>query len=228
MFVTFPLRKPWWTLLILLILFLAPTFAGVKPAEVHLWYWGLLKKSTAKVSDKAKNIVAEIPKIEVLDKEPKTFEMVEMESKSSGRKMFEKAKSAPIVKKVNITDETNLPIVQSAKKTIAETTTMKKKLNLRYLDKPEKISGMAVVINANEIKVWDATLFLHGVYVSPYDSKGKRAKSFLIDIINGKNIECLIQAYTYQSIPTAICEVDGVNINRQLVDLGYSKNVALD
>ena len=34
--VTFPLRKPLWTLLILLVLFLLPTFRGVKPSEVQI------------------------------------------------------------------------------------------------------------------------------------------------------------------------------------------------
>lgn len=37
-FFLFPLRRPIITLLILLILFLAPTFRGVKPVNVHKWY----------------------------------------------------------------------------------------------------------------------------------------------------------------------------------------------
>ena len=71
-------------------------------------------------------------------------------------------------------------------------------------------------------------LFLHGIYVSPYSDKGKRAKVFLMDTISGKDVKCEVKAYTFQSVPTAICTIDGININTQLVDLGYSKNVALD
>ncbi|MBR1605556.1 MAG: hypothetical protein IJ660_05575 [Alphaproteobacteria bacterium] len=37
-FILFPLRRPIITLLIILVLFLAPTFRGVKPISVHKWY----------------------------------------------------------------------------------------------------------------------------------------------------------------------------------------------
>ena len=47
MILLFPLRKPLIFFPILLILFLAPTFCGVKPAEVHAWYWGKIKSYTA-------------------------------------------------------------------------------------------------------------------------------------------------------------------------------------
>lgn len=43
MFLLFPLRKPLIFFPIVLILFLAPTFRGVKPTEVHTWYWSKLK-----------------------------------------------------------------------------------------------------------------------------------------------------------------------------------------
>ena len=49
-----------------------------------------------------------------------------------------------------------------------------------------------------------------------------------MDTISGKDVKCEVKAYTFQSVPTAICTIDGININKQLVDLGYSKNVALD
>ncbi len=55
MFFLFPLRKPLIFFPILLILFLAPTFRGVKPAEVHTWYWGKLKSYTNYVFDFVKN-----------------------------------------------------------------------------------------------------------------------------------------------------------------------------
>lgn len=241
LFITFPLRKPWWTLIILLVMFLAPTFTGVKPAEVHLWYWSLLKKSSVQVSDKAKTIIAEIPKVEIVDVEPKSVKMVEVQKKSSGRKMFERAKSAPIVKTIQ-TNSNELPIIpdnvveekdvivekQYVPSVAVEQTEPQKKLDLVYVDEDKKIIGMAIVINPNEIKVGNTELFLHGIYVYPKSSKGKLAKKFLLDTINGKDVECDIKAYTYQSIPTAICMINGVNINKQLVDLGYSKNVALD
>lgn len=41
----FPLRRPVITLLILLVLFLAPTFRGVKPVQVHKWYAEQISKA---------------------------------------------------------------------------------------------------------------------------------------------------------------------------------------
>ncbi len=46
MFLLFPLRKPLIFFPVVLVLFLAPTFRGVKPAEVHLWYWNKIKAYT--------------------------------------------------------------------------------------------------------------------------------------------------------------------------------------
>ncbi len=43
--ILFPLRRPFVTLLILLILFLAPTFNGVKPVTVHKWYAEQISKT---------------------------------------------------------------------------------------------------------------------------------------------------------------------------------------
>lgn len=249
LFLTFPLRKPWWTLAVLVVMFLAPTFSGIKPAEVHLWYWNLLKKSSVRVSDKAKTIIAEIPKVEVANVEPKSVKMAEVEKKSSGRKMFERAKSPPIVKTIQtsssdvaavsendtdneiVVEQQEPRVVNFEKPQVQSVNTVKenhKNLDLIYVDEPKQIEGMAIVITANEIKVGNTELFLHGIYVSPYSDKGKRAKVFLMDTISGKDVKCEVKAYTFQSVPTAICTIDGININKQLVDLGYSKNVALD
>ena len=67
MFLLFPLRKPLIFFPILLILFLAPTFRGVKPAEVHLWYWEKLKSYT--------NDVFEIVKNQTKNALPENFEL---------------------------------------------------------------------------------------------------------------------------------------------------------
>ncbi len=55
MFLLFPLRKPLIFFPILLIMFLAPTFRGVKPAEVHTWYWEKIKSYTNSAFDLVKN-----------------------------------------------------------------------------------------------------------------------------------------------------------------------------
>ena len=49
LFILFPLRRPLITLLILLVLFLAPTFQGVKPVTVHKWYAEQISKTYNRV-----------------------------------------------------------------------------------------------------------------------------------------------------------------------------------
>ena len=223
--VTFPLRKPLWTLLIVLVLFLAPTFQGVKPTEVHLWYWNHIKNSssqvTDKVADKAKEIMEEIP--QVVDVEPQSkpqtpaVKVVDMPIKSSGRKMFERAKSAPVVVREPEA------IAQPEKKT-----TLSKKLNLVYLKEPKTVSGSATVINANEIVVGGVDMFLYGIYSDPKSENGKKAEEYLRKTTQGQQVSCTITAYTYQKIATGICSVGETRLNYELVALGYSKNVALD
>lgn len=223
--VTFPLRKPLWTLLIVLVLFLAPTFQGVKPTEVHLWYWNHIKNSssqvTDKVADKAKEIMEEIP--QVVDVEPQSkpqtpaVKVVDMPIKPSGRRIFERAKSAPVV----VREPTQVT------KTEPQATTQKK-LDLVYLDEPKTISGRAEIVNANEIVVEGVDMFLYGIYVDPQSENGKKAEEYLRQTTQNQEVSCIIKAYTYQAIATGVCSVGDKRLNYELVTLGYSKNVALD
>ena len=43
MVISYPIRKPFIFIPLLVLLYLAPTFMGVKPTEVHLWYWSKVK-----------------------------------------------------------------------------------------------------------------------------------------------------------------------------------------
>ena len=220
--VTFPLRKPLWTLLILLILFLLPTFRGVKPSEVHLWYWQHLKKSSAQMSgtvtEKAKELAAELPQVVDVEPAPKkpAAKVVDVPVKESRRKMFERAKSAPVV----VTEAVSQPAVPAAKR--------QKKLELVYLKEPKTVSGTAEVTNANEMTVGGIEMFLYGIYADPVSGNGIAAAEYLRQATQGQTVTCTISAYTYQSIATAVCRVGNINLNRELVDRGYSKNVALD
>ncbi|MBE6445263.1 MAG: hypothetical protein E7019_04325 [Alphaproteobacteria bacterium] len=236
LFITFPIRKPWWSLLIVLVMFLAPTFKGVKPAEVHLWYWNLLKKSGNQMADKAKEAVAEIPveKIgNVLQGQVlQQFDIEMTTPKSSSRKIFVKTDSAPIAKNVSF-DKINGRLLNAKNTNATEIENIpviikKGRAALKYLDKPETILGKAYVINANELKVGDVELFLYGVYVNPKTEVGRKAKQFLIETVENRNMSCQIIAYTYQNIATANCMIDDININDKLVENGYSKKVVLE
>ena len=99
---------------------------------------------------------------------------------------------------------------------------------LVFVENGETITGQSTVHNANEIELYGKTYFLHGIYVNPNSDKGIEGKNFLRNIIAQNIIDCTVKALTYQGIGTVVCTVNGENINRLMVDRGYSKNVALD
>lgn len=270
LFVTYPFRKPLIILFILIVMFLAPTFRGVKPAEVHLWYWGKIKAAFSSVSEivskKTQEFIPEnisMPSLQDFKGPEKAIEQVvdmpENTPQSVRRKMFEKARDdQAAIQSVDIleTEETAhvpqavpaagndiqipaAPVLPAGDVAIRrnETTSVlsgqiqppeKKKLPLVYLNRTEEISGKARVNNANELEIKGKTVFLYGIYVDPRTQKGIEAKNYLKSLIEDNEVFCSIPAYTYQGIATARCQVNGVDINRALVDGGYSKNVALD
>lgn len=230
MFITFPVRKPYVFIPLLIILYLAPTFMGVKPAEVHLWYWGYLKDTTSQVStavsDKTHDLMPkiELPKIEVNVPGEKTIgKVVDLPMKDTGRKMFEKAKSTPqtidILEKNKIV---NAPAINADVPAEA-----KKKLALIYVNEPKEIKGEAKIVNANEIIINNETIFLYGIYVDPNTQKGREAKIYLTKTIGTEVVTCNVEAYTYQGIATGICQIKNLNLNKDMVEQGFSKNVAL-
>lgn len=253
--VSYPFRKPLIFIPVAVLLYLAPTFRGVKPTEVHLWYWGKIKSIsstvTASVTDKTKDILPETAKNliqQVTTPEPEKgidqlVEMPRLSPKAVRRQMFEKAKSAPVAVDILETEEAlSVPGFQNSAegKNVAEqapvsenaapkpqTVTVPRKLPLVYLDIPKEISGDIKVNNANEIEVGGTYLFLYGVYINPDSSEGINAKNFLEIMTKGQKVRCTILAYTYQDIATGICYVGTKNINQTLVDEGLSRNVAL-
>lgn len=116
MFLLFPLRKPLIFFPVLFILFMAPTFRGVKPAEVHLWYWGKIKQYTSVVTgfvtEKTKDVLPEDFKItmpsltekksQVAKGTDKLVDFPSVDVNANRRAMFERASGAP--KPVDIVD----------------------------------------------------------------------------------------------------------------------------
>lgn len=266
MFITYPFRRPLIVLLILAVMFLAPTFRGVKPAEVHLWYWGKIKAAFSNVSEvvskKTQDLLPEnisIPNLEDFKGPEKAIEQVvdipENTPQSVRRKMFEKARDDQAsIQTVDIleTEETvplpqEQPVVQDnfqvperpsfsagsayphqEENIPVQPAAEKKKLPLVYLNRAEEVTGKVRVNNANELEIKGKTVFLYGIYVDPRTQKGIEAKNYLKSLVADQDVNCSIEAYTYQGIATARCSVNGIDINRALVDGGYSKNVALD
>ena len=224
--------KLWWVwLLILIIGFLAPTFNGVKPAEVHLWYWGKVKSSlsavTSSIFEKTDSL---IKKVDISNpfssgKENVKLQMPEQAVVPS-RKAFAKADSAPqavdIMKREESTPQGLVPVLsETIEPRPVPSVSTDSALNsiggyrrdvpsLVYLENPRDISGMSFVYHANAIDVNGVYVMLCGVYTDPQTEKGINAALFLEKLIENKNVSCKIVAFTAQNVPTGICFIDNI------------------
>lgn len=107
MLITYPIRKPFILIPLLVLLYLAPTFMGAKPTEVHLWYWSKIKNVsenvTTVVADKTKDLIPEaaknmLPTVNTSEKGiDQLVDVPKLGAKAVRRQMFEKAKSTPQV-----------------------------------------------------------------------------------------------------------------------------------
>lgn len=110
-----PLRHPIIFVLALIIMFLAPTFMGVKPAEVHLWYLGKIKQTTSTMTDKVistgKDFMPNVsmPSFEHAPKPGNNLDKVvdseTSENQQLQRKIFEKAQSSETPVRVDIMEQ---------------------------------------------------------------------------------------------------------------------------
>lgn len=248
--ITFPIRHLGIFIPLLIIAYLAPTFMGAKPTEVHLWYWDKIKHNTdnlsSVISEKTQaimpvvdNINLSMPSIDSFKMNSKPLDQVVETSQNTPqtvrRKMFEKAKgdieTIDVLKTVQNTDNQVqiAPQIQAETSNAQQTQSVetKKKLALIFVDQKEEITGTARVVNANEIEMNGKSYFLHGIYIDPNTQKGYDAGNFLRKIIGENTIKCIVQAYTYQGIGTVRCYLKGEDINLMMVNEGYSKNVAL-
>lgn len=98
-------------------------------------------------------------------------------------------------------------------------------LDLMYEETPKEVIGKTYVFNAGEMAVGDAYIILYGIDIK----KENDAKGFLYlkELADGKELSCMIVAYTKENIPTGICFLDGRSINRNMVDAGFADNIAL-
>ena len=101
-------------------------------------------------------------------------------------------------------------------------------LNLEYLDEPETIVSTATVTGANELYIDDTFVYLYGIYTSPRKYDLAEVKKFLENFIKDQEVECDIVAYSTQTqAKTALCFVNGVLLNKQMVLENMADNVAL-
>lgn len=250
MFILLPLRKPAVIIPLLLAMYLIPTFIGAKPTEVHLWYGQKLQKIYNRISSSVSSAAEKyLGNISLPDfkagpaSEPTPIERIvtvpENTPQEIRRQMFEKAKGdaksidilhQPQPEPVELPESAAAPVPQKTEipAAVPDTKTQRQKsLDLIYLPETQELTGIARVVNANELEIKGTQLFLYGVYVNPKTAQGFNAASFLKDQTSGKVVKCLIDAYTRQGVPTGVCYVGTRNLNKALVEEGLSADVAL-
>lgn len=254
--ILFPLRRPVLTLVILLILFLAPTFRGVKPVDVPRWYasqvygvcnkvlvwWGIRQPEVAPGSfkfnpeDAAPAPVApsefETPE-PIDDNAPNILDVLKGADKGEETTQTEdEEQSTPDESQASQVEDEGQPQTRSDIRIPVDERMYaypadKKVSSLKYVDFPHEVVGKAVVHDSNEIEVNGEFIMMYGVFVHPYTARGVSATKYLKDLIDGKEIKCGVVAYTEQDIATGICYYNGINLNRDMVLKGYTRNVAL-
>lgn len=197
------------------------------------------------VKDFSKQTIESFKSHPEIDNTSKIVETPVTNPQSIRRQMFEKAKEAPsgidiLNQKDNIIqaepqgDITSQvtgkgePVAVTKKQHQDNTKETAKKLDLIYLVTPQEFSGAAKVTNANEIVVDGNSIFLYGIYVDPNTTSGIQGKDYLSRLIGQSLVKCIVEAYTKQGFATGLCFVNGININHDMVNQGYSRNVALE
>lgn len=98
-------------------------------------------------------------------------------------------------------------------------------LNCVMLEKPETISGQAIVYGPTELYVADTYLYLNGIETDPLKYNIEKAKIYLRELINSEEIKCEIIAKTPENIASAICFKGEQNINKSMVEAGFADRV---
>lgn len=109
--IAWPLRHKIVFIIALAVMFLAPTFMGIKPAEVHLWYLGQIKSTTSNVTDKVlstskdlmPNVSITLPSFEIKTPENNMERVIDTsDQQQMTRKMFGKAQDNEAPMRVDI------------------------------------------------------------------------------------------------------------------------------
>ena len=284
MLVTFPLRKFWYIIgvivFLLLVLLIVPLCFGAKFTEIGSWYKEKLmskevevvKNKVVKVSEKAtavidqasekvseklgdvKEQIAEVApdlvkneKTKVPDEKPiryavwntaklnqvkyerinaapenKTNEASFSELKQEAEQEQEKV-SAREQKEL---DEKYRDVYYSGN--LSDLYTARRDLGLTYLAESEKLYDTVEVVGPNSLYINNSFVFLYGIYTNPDIYDAEAARQYLQKITEGQKVHCDVVAYTTQTqAATALCFVNGIFINKAMVENNLAKNVAL-
>lgn len=101
-------------------------------------------------------------------------------------------------------------------------------LKLEYLTTVEKLYGEVAVVGPNSLIIDGKFAYLYGIYSDSAVYNVAQARQYLEEVTQNRKIHCDVVAYTYAAqAATALCFVNGVLINRVMVDKNLARNVAL-
>lgn len=99
---------------------------------------------------------------------------------------------------------------------------------LIYVQNPDILYGKAEVSGANSMSVDGTFFFLYGIYTDSKRYNEQTAERYLRDITAEAPVYCAIVAYAANTqAPTALCFVNGIFINRSMVNHNLADNVGI-
>ncbi|MBQ1612333.1 MAG: hypothetical protein II085_02545 [Alphaproteobacteria bacterium] len=253
MFVTYPFRHPWrllsFILILCLFLFMIPILLGAKPADVCAWYKHLVYGDEPQQNA----VMVYVPKkaSDFLEADENNNYAVgrQVFTEESGEDhqrvdvLKESAADVVDIKNVNFEDTVAPTVLEDVSKNVEEIATKADEnientdwknyveyhgeySNLDYVKVPLEIRGEAKVHNVNELSIDGTYMFLYGIYSNPLTEKGVRGGVFLKELIKNSRVNCKILAYTKSDkVATAVCYVGEDEINKLLVEKGFSSKV---
>ncbi len=254
MFLTYPFRKPLRFLLFLAVIgaiaYCVPVYYyKVEPKNIQDWYQGLfdtvkeqvalpqnLKGTDALVEVEEQPTAKDVRRqmfMKASGNSPQTVDVLAKESQDvvdikDIRRAGEEAEAFKLPVAV-VTQP--VEVVEPEEEEVDEEFDYNKHYGeystLDYLNEPITVSGEAIVHNANEMTVDGNYVFLYGIYANPKDGRGVRGKVYLKNFVQSEIVRCDILAYTKgEAVATAECYVGDVDINRLMVENGFSDRVS--
>lgn len=99
---------------------------------------------------------------------------------------------------------------------------------LLYVHNPDILYGKAEVSGPNGMSVNGTFFFLYGIYSDEYRHDIYAAERYLRNVTADAPVYCALIAYAVKSqVPTALCFVNGIFINRSMVNHNLADNVGL-
>lgn len=100
--------------------------------------------------------------------------------------------------------------------------------DLTYFNPPEIFEGEVKVSGPNTVYVDGTFMFLYGIYSHPLRHDIDGATAYLKSIAEGNRAYCYAVAYSQKTqSPASLCFVNGVLINKALVEHKFAQSVAL-